>query len=157
MSLNDYRFRDIWSVSARTALVFDALTDLLSWPRWWPDVRAARRIDDDTAEITCRAVLPYALTIRLHRAEQDQRTGRLRVDMTGDLDGYCEGVVHEHPGGAALAIDQRVAVTRPLLRAFAPVARPLFSANHAVMMWRGERGLRGYLAPRVQHRPDVGA
>jgi hypothetical protein len=157
VSLNDYRFTGLWSVSAHTALVFDALVDLLSWPRWWPDVRAARRIDDDTAEITCRAVLPYALTIRLHRAEQDDRSGRLRVDMTGDLDGYCEGVVHERAGGSTLAIDQRVEVTKPLLRAFAPVARPLFAANHAVMMWRGERGLRGYLAPRVQHRPDVGA
>ena len=157
VSLNEYRFRDVWSVAAQTALVFGALVDLLSWPRWWPDVRAARRIDDDTAEITCRAVLPYVLTIRLHRAEQDQATGRLRVDMTGDLDGYCEGVVHERAGGCALAIDQRVAMTKPLLRRFAPVARPLFSANHAVMMWRGERGLRGYLTPGDQDRPDVGA
>jgi hypothetical protein len=157
VSLNEYRFRDVWSVSAHTALVFDALVDLVNWPRWWPDVRSVHRIDDDTAEITCRAVLPYALTIRLHRAEQDHDAGRLRVDMTGDLDGYCEGRVVRSSGGSTLAIDQRVAVTRPLLRTLAPVARPLFTANHAVMMWRGQRGLRGYLAPPLQHRPQVGA
>jgi hypothetical protein len=65
--------------------------------------------------------------------------------MTGDLDGYCEGLVKETTGGAQLAIDQRVAMTKPLLRTLAPLARPLFTANHAAMMWRGQRGLRGYL------------
>ncbi len=145
MSLNDYRFQDVWSVTAATARVFDALVDLVSWPLWWPDVRSVHRIDDETAELTCRALLPYALTFRVHRAEQDQGAGRLRVHMTGDLEGYCEGVVGRHPTGSRLAIDQRVVVNKPLLRTFAPVARPLFRANHALMMWRGQRGLRGYL------------
>lgn len=146
MSLNNYRFRTVWSVQAASTRVFDALVDLINWPVWWRDVRSVHRIDDDTAEVTCRATLPYALTFRLHRAEQDAHAGRLRVDMTGDLEGYCEGVVGGHQTGARLAIDQRVVVTRPLLRTFAPVARPLFQANHAMMMRRGQRGLRGYLA-----------
>ena len=147
MALNDYRFRDVWSVAANTALVFDTLVDLLNWPRWWPDVRAVRQVDDDTAELTCRAVLPYALTFRVHRAAQNADAGLLRVDMTGDLDGYCEAVVHRGDHGSRLAIDQRVAVTKPLLRALAPIARPFFTANHAAMMRRGQRGLRGYLSP----------
>lgn len=148
MALNDYLFRDVWSVPANTTRVFDVLVDLLNWPRWWPDVRAVHRLDDDTAEMTCRAVLPYALTFRLRRAEQNADTGLLRVDMTGDLDGYCEAVVGGHGHGSRLAIEQRVAVTRPLLRALAPIARPLLSANHAAMMWRGQRGLRTYLNAR---------
>lgn len=156
MSLNDYWFRDVWSVAAATPRVFDALVDVRNWPRWWPDVRSVHQVDDDTAELTCRAILPYALTFRLHRAEQNADTGLLRVNMTGDLDGYCEGVVTEGTSGSQLAIDQRVVVTKRLLRTFAPIARPLFQANHALMMWRGQRGLRGYLTPRLQHRPDVG-
>ncbi|MGH3875663.1 MAG: SRPBCC family protein [Actinophytocola sp.] len=157
MSLNQYRFRDVWSVSAPTARVFDVLVDLINWPQWWPDIRTVHQLDADTAELTCRAVLPYALTFRLHRAEQDHAAGRLRVDMTGDLEGYCEGVVDTHTTGARLAIDQRVVVNKPLLRTLAPVARPIFRANHAAMMWRGQRGLRGYLSPPLQHRPQVGA
>lgn len=145
MSLHEYRFRNVWSVTAAGHRVFDALVDLLSWPLWWPDVRDVRRIDDDTAELTCRALLPYALNFRVHRAEQDHHAGRLRVDMTGDLEGYCIGVVGPRATGARLAIDQRVVVNKPLLRAFAPVARPLFQANHALMMRRGQRGLRRYL------------
>jgi hypothetical protein len=157
VSLHDYRFRDVWSLCAAGPHVFDALVDLINWPLWWPDVRSVHQLDDDTAELTCRAALPYALTFRLHRTEQDEHAGRLRVEMTGDLEGYTEGVVDGHGTGARLAIDQCVVVNKRLLRAFAPVARPLFRANHALMMWRGERGLRGYLTPGHQHRPDVGA
>ena len=146
MSLNDYRFRSLWSVRAASARVFDALVDLTSYPTWWPDIRAVRQIDDDTAEVICRSVLPYALTFRLHRVVEDSREGRMRVDITGDLEGYVQGVVAEHETeGAVLAISQQVVVTKPLLRALAPIARPLFRVNHALMMRRGQRGFRAYL------------
>jgi len=146
VSLNDYRFRNLWSVRAPIPRVFDALVDLASYPTWWPDIRAVNRLDDDTAEVVCRSVLPYALTFRLHRAVEDSRQRRMRVDMTGDLEGYVQGVVAEHETeGAVLAISQQVVVTKPLLRALAPVARPLFRANHALMMRRGLRGFRAYL------------
>lgn len=147
MPLNDYRFRSLWSVRATTARVFDALVDLTSYPAWWPDIRSVTQVDDDTAEVICRSTLPYVLTFRLHRAEEDSTQGLMRVDMTGDLEGYVQGVVAEHrTAGALLAISQRVIVTRPLLRTFAPVARPLFRANHALMMRRGQRGFRAYLS-----------
>jgi hypothetical protein len=127
--------------------VFDALVDLSNYPAWWPDIRDVTQLDDDTAEVTCRSVLPYVLTFRLHRAEQDSNRRRMRVDMTGDLEGYVLGVVAEHrTAGALLAISQRVVVTKPLLRVLAPVGRPFFRANHALMMRRGQRGFRAYLA-----------
>lgn len=146
MSLNDYRFRHLWAVRATTSRVFEALVDLANYPAWWPDIRDVTRVDDDTAEVTCRSALPYVLTFRLHRAEENPQQGRMRVDMTGDLEGYVQGVVAQHRTvGALLAISQRVVVNKPLLRTFAPVARPLFQANHALMMWRGQRGFRAYL------------
>lgn len=156
MSLHDYRFRDVWSLQVAARQVFDALIDLASYPVWWPDVRSVRQVDADTAEFTCRALLPYALVFRLHRAEQDERSGRLRVAITGDLEGYCLGLVApEHPGAARLEISQRVVVTKPLLRRLAPVARPLFLLNHAAMMFRGQRGLRGYLTALTQGPPPA--
>lgn len=146
MLLNDYRFRSLWSVRAAVPRVFDALVDLASYPVWWPDIRAVNRVDDDTAEVICRSTLPYALTFRLHRALEDPTTGRMRVDMTGDLVGYVQGVVAEHRAvGALLSISQRVVVTKPLLRTLAPVAHPVFRVNHALMMRRGQRGFRAYL------------
>src|SRR5690348_13129867 len=91
--MHEYRFRDVWSVEVAAARVFGALVDLANYPTWWPDVRSVRQVDADTAELTCRAVLPYALVFRLHRSVQDEGAGRLRVDITGDLEGFCEGVV----------------------------------------------------------------
>lgn len=147
MSFNDYRFRSLWSVRTTTGRVFDALVDLAGYPDWWPDIRDVTQVDEDTADVTCRSVLPYSLRFRLHRAVEDELGGRVRVDMTGDLEGYVQGLVVEHrTAGALLAITQRVVVTKPLLRALAPVARPVFRANHALMMRRGQRGLRAYLA-----------
>jgi hypothetical protein len=147
VALNEYRFRNVWSIDTGAAALFGALVDLANYPRWWPDIRSVRKVDEDTAEFTCRALLPYALIFRLHRAEQDERNGRLRVRMTGDLEGYCQGIVApDHPRRARLEISQRVVVNKKLLRRLAPVARPLFRANHSLMMWRGYRGLRAYLA-----------
>ncbi|HEX6360307.1 SRPBCC family protein [Actinophytocola sp.] len=147
MSLNDYWFRNLWSVRATPARVFDTLVDVANYPSWWPDIRAVRQVDDETAEVSCRSLLPYVLTFRLHRAVEDVNIGQVRVDMTGDLEGYVQGMIAEHrTAGALLAISQRVVVTKPLLRALAPVARPLFRANHDLMMRRGQRGFRAYLA-----------
>lgn len=147
MSFNDYRFRSLWSVPAAPGRVFATLVDLAGYPDWWPDIRAVRRVDEDTAEVTCRSVLPYVLTFRLHRAVEDEPAGHMRVDMSGDLEGYVQGHVAAHrSAGALLAITQRVVVRKPLLRALAPVGRPVFRANHALMMWRGQRGFRSYLA-----------
>jgi hypothetical protein len=146
VSLNEYRFRNVWSLDIAATRVFDALVDVARYPAWWPDVRSVSQVDDDTAEVACRALLPYSLVFHMRRAEQDERSGRLRVDLTGDLEGHCLGVVAtQRPYWTRLEISQHVVVNKSLLRRLAPVARPLFQANHAAMMWRGQRGLRRYL------------
>jgi Polyketide cyclase / dehydrase and lipid transport len=147
VGLNEYRFRNVWSIEVAAARVFRAVIDLGNYPRWWPDVRSVREVDGDTAEFTCRALLPYALVFRLHRDVQDENAGHMRVDMTGDLEGYVQGIIAaEDHGRASLEISQEVVVHKKLLRRLAPIARPLFLANHAAMMRRGHRGLRAYLA-----------
>jgi hypothetical protein len=147
MGFNEYRFRTVWWLEVAAARLFDTVVDLANYPRWWPDIRSVRQVDDDTAEFICRALLPYALTFRLHRDEQDVDAGRLRVKVTGDLEGYVQGIVAaDEATTARLEISQEVVVNKKLLRRLAPVARPLFRANHAAMMWRGHRGLRTYLA-----------
>lgn len=125
--------------------MFDVVTDPGTYPLWWPDIHGVGRIDDDTAEVVCRSVLPYALTFRLHRAEANPVRGRMLVGMTGDLEGFCKSTVLAGRRSVTLEIVQDVIVHKPLLRMLAPVARPAFRANHAVMMWRGQRGLRGFL------------
>lgn len=145
MALNHYRFRDFWSLAAPAEQVYGAVVDVAGYPRWWPDVRDVVQVDDDTAELVCRASLPYRLVIRMRRVEQDPDRGRLRVNLTGDLEGSLSGLVVGHGAGTRLEITQQVVARKPLLRALAPVARPAFRLNHAAMMRRGQSGLRAYL------------
>ncbi|SFQ67772.1 Polyketide cyclase / dehydrase and lipid transport [Amycolatopsis arida] len=148
----DYRFHVVWSIDAPVPRVADALTDLAGYPSWWPDVRAVCRVDDDTAEVRCRSALPYELRLWLRRVEQrverDHRRGRLRVALTGDLEGFVGCVLTGRPGGTRLDIVQQVVVRKPVLRWLSPLARPLFRANHAVMMRRGRHGLSAHLTAR---------
>lgn len=142
---HDYHFRNTWILPAPVRAVFNAVVDLENYPRWWRDVREVRKIDDDTAELVCRATLPYRLVLSMRRAEQDESTGRLRVWLGGDLEGSLAAHVTAGPAGTRLDITQEVRLAKPLLRAFSPVARPMFRLNHELMMRRGRRGLRARL------------
>jgi hypothetical protein len=140
-----YRFRNTWLLAAAPSVVFGAVVDLATYPDWWSDVRSVTQIDDDTAELICQAALPYKLVLRMHRTEHNERAGRLRVELSGDLEGFLAGLVLASGGGTRLEITQEVVARKPLLRQLDTVARPLFRANHALMMRRGRRGLRTHL------------
>ncbi|WP_110339764.1 SRPBCC family protein [Prauserella flavalba] len=145
MPLTRYRFRTDWTIRAPAPTVFATLVDLGSYPAWWPDVRSVTRVDDDTAELVCRASLPFALRLRLTRVEEDERAGRLGVALAGDLEGSLTGLVRADGGGTRLEIAQHVVVHKTLLRTLSPFAHPVFRVNHAAMMRRGLRGLRARL------------
>lgn len=140
-----YRFRNIWLLEAAPSTVFEAVIDLAAYPNWWSNVRSVSRIDEETAELICRSALPYRLVLRMRRAEQDELAGRLRVDLTGDLEGSLAGFITDSGWGTRLEITQEVVARKPLLRRLDPVARPVFRVNHALMMRRGRLGLRTYL------------
>jgi hypothetical protein len=78
----------------------------------------------------------------------DRDAGILKARLAGDLDGYTSWALEDTPDGCSLHFVEEVEVNKALLRVLAPVARPLFRLNHAVMMLRGERGLRRHLSER---------
>lgn len=142
-----YRFSSTWLLpGAAPDRVFGAVVDLAGYPRWWSDVERVSRVDDDTAELVCRSRLPFRLVVRMHRDAEDAHAGLMRVRLSGDLEGVLAGSVSTVDQGTQLEINQDVVARKPLLRKLDTVARPLFRANHAMMMRRGHRGLRAYLA-----------
>lgn len=145
MPHDSYRFRNVWTVRADTDAVFAALADVDGYPAWWPDVRDVRRQDGDSGDVLVRAVLPVALHLRLKRAEEDPTTGTMRVAISGDLEGYCAAQVVEDGERSVVRIHQDVVLCKRSLLPFEPVLRPVLRANHAAMMWRGQRGLRRHL------------
>ncbi|WP_367137199.1 SRPBCC family protein [Saccharothrix sp. HUAS TT1] len=146
MPLNSYRFRSVWSVDSSPGRVFDVLADLGSYPAWWPEVRRARQVAADAAELTCRSFLPYDLVFQAWHNAKEPAAGLLRADLVGDLDGTASWRIFPEGSGARLVYDQEVVVRKPLLRRLALVGRPLLEVNHELMMRSGRRGLRTYLA-----------
>lgn len=126
------------------------LREVEHYPRWWPQVREVRQLDADSGRLRIRSVLPYELlltaTARREEAAPGGRGGVLEAALAGDLAGWSRWTVRPDGPGAALAVfEEDVRGGRPLMRLLALPARPLFLANHALMMRAGHRGLRRYL------------
>jgi uncharacterized protein YndB with AHSA1/START domain len=145
MDWNHYRFRSLWPLPAPPAAVFDVLERPEDYPRWWRQVREVTRLDGTTGVIRIRSILPYDMTFTAREVRRDPAAGVLETALTGDIEGWARWTVTPHGTGSLARYDQVVSVHKPLLRRFAVPGRPVFRANHALMMRSGRRGLRGYL------------
>jgi hypothetical protein len=149
VQLSRYRFRSAWHVDVDEPTLFDVLADIASYPQWWRQVRSVERIDDDSAYVVCRSVLPYDLRLRAARTREEREAGSLEVRLTGDLDGWSRWTLRADGTGTALVYEQEVIVHSRLLRWAGMVGRPLLRLNHAWMMHSGRVGLRRWVAARV--------
>ncbi|MGW0762971.1 SRPBCC family protein [Streptomyces sp. NPDC002814] len=145
MDWSHYRFRSVWVLPAPPAAVYAALERAEDYPDWWPQVRQVDAIDDVSGIVRVRSLLPYELTFTAREVVRDRAAGVLEIEMSGDLDGWARWTVRAHGAGTLARYDQVVDVSKPLLRRFAVPGRPVFRANHRLMMRAGRRGLAAYL------------
>ncbi|MFE2461158.1 SRPBCC family protein [Streptomyces sp. NPDC059402] len=145
MDWNHYRFRSLWALPAPAPDVYRALERIEDYPRWWPQVREVTRRDDTSGVLRVRSLLPYDLTTVLREGRRDPAAGVLEVVMSGDMEGWARWTVASHGSGTVVRYDQEVVVGKPLLRRLAVPGRPLFRANHRLMMRAGRRGLAAHL------------
>jgi hypothetical protein len=141
-----YIFQSTWRLDAPSETVVSALECIDDYPRWWPEVREATRIDEDTYELRCRSTLPYDLVFETRRSVHDVAGGVLEAHMIGDLEGFSRWTITADGNGTRAVFDEDVVANKRLLQVLEPVARPAFRANHWLMMRHGEAGLRVYLA-----------
>lgn len=147
--LNRYRFRNVWHVCAPPAVVYDVLSDIANYPLWWPEVRSATKIDDESGVLRCRSYLPFDLVVQVRHSIANQQAGLLRAQLTGDLEGFASWEIIGKDGGTDLVFDQEVVVNKALLRRLVLLARPFFRGNHDLMMRGGLKGLKQVLAERM--------
>ncbi|MGW7266650.1 SRPBCC family protein [Streptomyces sp. NPDC054842] len=140
-----YRFRSLWTLPAPLTAVYTALERADDYPRWWPQVREVDRVDDTTGVIRIRSLVPYDLVFTAREVRRDPVAGVLEIGMTGDLDGWARWTLTADGAGTLARYDQEVEVRKPLMRRLAVPGRPVFRANHALMMRAGRRGLGAYL------------
>ncbi|MEU1178317.1 SRPBCC family protein [Streptomyces sp. NPDC005820] len=145
MDWTHYRFRSLWTLPAPPAVVYDALERAEDYPRWWRQVREVTRLDDTTGVIRIRSLLPYDITFTARETRRDPAAGVLEIAMSGDIEGWARWTLTADGPGTLARYDQVVEVHKPLLRRFAVPGRPLFRANHRLMMRAGRRGLAARL------------
>jgi len=149
-----YRLASTWLLAAPVDRCWQVLADpSMTWPLWWPGVRADRVDPVDAlvgsrADVVFRTRVGYAL--RLHLAvEAAQSPSRVLLRATGDLVGTADVALAPVVGPSPLTrvtVDWDVRTTRPWMNALGPVLARPFAASHAAVMRSGERGLTGYLA-----------
>ncbi|MEU9125640.1 SRPBCC family protein [Streptomyces sp. NPDC048506] len=144
--LHRYRFRSVWVLHASPAVVYAVLERAEAYPRWWPQVREVTPLDERSGTARFRSLLPYDLEVVATARVRDPGAGVLEIALHGDLAGWARWTIAPGAGGTRAVFDQEVEVRKPLLRRFALVGRPLFVANHALMMRAGRRGLAAWLA-----------
>nr|WP_202482715.1 SRPBCC family protein [Streptomyces coelicoflavus] len=135
----------MWPLPAPAPDVYRALERIEDYPRWWHQVREVTRIDDTTGVIRVRSLLPYDLRTTVREGRRDPAAGVLEVAMSGDMEGWARWTVAPRGSGTVVRYDQEVVVGKPLLRRLAVPGRPLFRANHRLMMRAGRRGLAAHL------------
>jgi hypothetical protein len=144
--LTHYVFRSIWRVPARPADVMSVLNDLETYPAWWPEMREVRSLGGNRFEVVARSFLPYELRCVSEEEPGQPKPGIIEARLSGDMEGTVRWTVEEVEDGCRLVYDQEVSTNKRLLNVMAPVARPAFKVNHALMMRHGEAGLRTFMA-----------
>ncbi|MGK5529286.1 SRPBCC family protein [Streptomyces sp. URMC 129] len=140
-----YRFNDDWWVGAPPGAVYAVLERPEDYPRWWREIRHVVRTGPDTGLARFRSFLPFSLRVGVRAGRRDPAAGLIEVLLSGDLDGWVRWTISPSGTGSAVRYEQDTALRKPLLRHLSLPARPVFAANHALMMRSGRRGLRAWL------------
>ncbi|EDY43663.1 LOW QUALITY PROTEIN: polyketide cyclase/dehydrase superfamily protein, partial [Streptomyces sp. SPB074] len=129
-----YRFHSRWLLPAEPRRVYAVLARPQEYPRWWPQVRAARAAPDGrSGSARVRSVLPYDLRVSIRELPGPSRepspggVGVLWVAVDGDIRGELGWRLRPWGAGTLAEFEQRVEVVTP--PAAAPVAaRPARAA-----------------------------
>jgi uncharacterized protein YndB with AHSA1/START domain len=142
-----YRFTTRWLLSQPIEKVWDTIYDAGRWPEWWHGVERVheleRGLEDSIGTLWCctwKSVLPYRLTFDM-RVTRVERPVALDGVARGDLTGEGRWRLFSGSQGTLVRYEWDVATTGVWMNLFAPIARPLFSWNHDVVMRSGGIGL----------------
>lgn len=160
MTSNEYRFITHWRVHGTPGEVYDILEDPTDLPRWWPSVYLnvieleRDEGEDSVYELHTTGWLPYTLQWQAVPGKRN-RPRRIELDACGDLTGHGVWTLTADGPWTEITYEWQVRTTKPLLRWFSWLIRPIFAANHRWAMKQGEKSLRRELA--LRRAPTAGA
>ncbi|MFN7972155.1 MAG: SRPBCC family protein [Acidobacteriota bacterium] len=151
-----YEFVTIWRVEAPIDKVWDAIYRSEDWPRWWKgveNVEELRKGDDagvgSVRRYTWKSALPYRLVLDM-TVTRVERPSRLEGTAVGELEGTGTWSLTADGAITTARYDWVVKTTKAWMNVLAPIARPLFSWNHDVVMRQGGQGLARLLGTSLR-------
>src|SRR5256885_4139946 len=101
-SARRYHFVSRWTVDAPADAAYAAIYEVVAYPAWWPEVKEARKLDEDHLRMRTRSILPYDLAFELERTIADPQGGILEARLTGDLQGVIRWTIETVAGGCLI-------------------------------------------------------
>jgi uncharacterized protein YndB with AHSA1/START domain len=151
----DYAFVSLWQLAAPIDRVWEVVTRPAEYPEWFPYVTEAETVrpgdDAGVGSVTrsrWRTALPYGLVFETCTTRAE-RPHVLEVEATGDLEGTGRWELSEEAGITTVRYFWTVRTTKGWMNLTAPLARPAFGWNHAVLMQTGGEGLARRLGARL--------
>lgn len=150
-----YSFVDDWYIDGDIEEVADILTDAPAYARWWSSVYREVSVEEPgdgdgigkVLDIRATGWLPYGLRFRAEITEANL-PGGFSMDVTGDFVGTGTWTLEERGSIVHARFTWRVEVTKPIVRYFSGLFRPIFAANHRWAMRRGEEAIHRELERR---------
>lgn len=141
----EYTFVTTWSIDAPIDAVWDAIYHSERWPQWWKGVESVVELKPGDAQgvgsvrrYVWKSQLPYRLAFEM-RVTRVERPVRLEGAATGELEGTGRWDLSRDGEHTVVRYTWNVRTTRPWMNVLDPIARPVFSWNHHVVMrWGGE-------------------
>ncbi|UYG04657.1 SRPBCC family protein [Halomonas sp. LR3S48] len=146
-----FDFDTTWHFKAPVEAVFDALSDSLHWPGWWPglvDVQPLEAGDDQGIGRTQRFIWKSRLGYRLCFDICITRVAEpclIEGVANGDVAGVGRWQLYGEKSGTRVRYIWQVRTVRPWLSLLSRMARPLVLWNHRAMMRAGATGLANHL------------
>lgn len=146
-----YEYITEWHLEAPLEAVWDAITDVASWPLWWQHVRSVhmvRRGDanglGDVRRLRWGSRLPYGLTLETSTVAIEPMA-RLVGRARGDLEGTGTWAFEREGPCVRVRYTWRIELRSRWMRLAAPLLAPVFRWNHDAVMRDGGIGLARYL------------
>lgn len=163
--MSAYHMMTNWQVEADIREIWDILTHPEALSRWCPSVYIRTTIieagDPDTGigrtlDLYTKGWLPYTLRWQACVTDVNEPHG---YTITADGDFIGRGIWTFKQVGSVVdtTYDWKIEVTKPLLKYFTPILRPIFNANHHWAMDQAHKSLLLELKRRHAATPEQAA
>jgi hypothetical protein len=151
----DYELVTIWRIEAPIHEVCEAISHSHHWPKWWRGVRQVIELERGDAHgvggllrYTWKSLLPYRLTFDM-RITRVKPLAAIEGVASGELEGTGRWLFTAENGVTTMRHEWQVRTTKRWMNLAAPIARPLFTWNHDIVMRQGGKGLARLLNARL--------